>query len=362
MADTARSSAVLKTYFETGDIPTQQQFADWLTSYANIVDFNTLLDTETSITAHAGGGQGSAYALTKYNSGIQIVNTAGDSVLLPSALINRSGVIVNYSAKAANVFPVSGQEINGLGVNVPVSLPNGYAMFYYSLFNSEWYFEMKSLAGINVAASLSQASASTLAPNLQAYKSFTFTALAAGLTVNAPTSIFGDGQTFTLTITDNGTIRSLNWDAIFLGVGAPLPSTTVLSKKMIFQFQYNAAAVKWMLVSSVVESYYNTPVSYYKARIDPQGTGAPLATIMQNTLGFTPTWTRVGTGDYRATHTSGFPSDKVFCTGVGEASNGDSFIVIGSDSEPDFIYVHSFDNTGAQSDDLPFFISFEILP
>ena len=53
------------------------------------------------------------------------------------------------------------------------------------------------------------------------------------------------------------------------------------------------------------------PYKVYVANITQTGTDAPVATILENTLGVTPTWSRFGPGDYRLTSTGLFVSNKV---------------------------------------------------
>lgn len=53
------------------------------------------------------------------------------------------------------------------------------------------------------------------------------------------------------------------------------------------------------------------PYKVYVANITQTGTAAPVATILENTLGVTPTWSRWGPGDYRLTSTGLFVSNKV---------------------------------------------------
>jgi hypothetical protein len=50
----------------------------------------------------------------------------------------------------------------------------------------------------------------------------------------------------------------------------------------------------------------------YRALITQTGTAAPVATVLENTLGGTLVWTRVGAGAYRATLTGAFPIAKYF--------------------------------------------------
>jgi hypothetical protein len=50
----------------------------------------------------------------------------------------------------------------------------------------------------------------------------------------------------------------------------------------------------------------------YRALMTQTGTAAPVATVLENTLGGTLVWTRVGAGAYRGTLTGAFPVNKYF--------------------------------------------------
>jgi hypothetical protein len=70
-----------------------------------------------SIMAHAGGGQGSATALTASVNTLTTVASAGDSVLLPSLPVPTGAaaeiVVINRGAASSNVFCPSGGSMNG---------------------------------------------------------------------------------------------------------------------------------------------------------------------------------------------------------------------------------------------------------
>ena len=67
-----------------------------------------------SITANAGGGQGSAVALTTDVNEVSVVATAGDSVKLPAGVAGLEIIVINNDAgESCDVFPLSGDYING---------------------------------------------------------------------------------------------------------------------------------------------------------------------------------------------------------------------------------------------------------
>lgn len=52
-----------------------------------------------------------------------------------------------------------------------------------------------------------------------------------------------------------------------------------------------------------------TPPRKYVAILNQSGTNAPVATILENTLGFVPVWSYTSTGIYHLTYAGGFPTE-----------------------------------------------------
>lgn len=99
------------------------------------------------------------------------------------------------------------------------------------------------------------ASSATPAPtggSLRNY--FTVTALAAGATFSAPSGTPVDGNILTIRIKDNGTARTLAWNAIYRAIGVTLPTTTVLSKTLYLGCRYNGADSKWDVLAVAQEA------------------------------------------------------------------------------------------------------------
>lgn len=90
------------------------------------------------------------------------------------------------------------------------------------------------------------ASSATPTPDGDANDQYNVTALAAGATFGAPTGTPTDGQELLIRVKDNGTARTLAWNAIYrAGTDFALPATTVISKTIYVHFTYNAADTKW---------------------------------------------------------------------------------------------------------------------
>lgn len=98
------------------------------------------------------------------------------------------------------------------------------------------------------------ASSATPTPTGDSSDVYTITALATNATVAAPSGTPTDGQKILLRIKDNGTARTLAWNAIYRAIGVTLPTTTVISKTMYLGMIYNAADTKWDVVSVAQEA------------------------------------------------------------------------------------------------------------
>ena len=100
----------------------------------------------------------------------------------------------------------------------------------------------------------SAASASSLTPDISAVDIYAYTALAANLTINAPTGIPVDGNKLIFRILDNGTTRTLTWDATYTVIGVTLPTTTTVSKMLYVGCIYNAANTRWDVVAVTTQA------------------------------------------------------------------------------------------------------------
>lgn len=92
----------------------------------------------TGLTAHAGGGQGSALVLTGDYNNITVVATAGDSVKLPTPILGSEVIVENNGANDLAVFPVTGGTINGAAANASLTIPAGGRKIFIGLSATAW--------------------------------------------------------------------------------------------------------------------------------------------------------------------------------------------------------------------------------
>lgn len=102
------------------------------TSVTGANTFNANYSSATGITAHAGGAQASATALTVEINNISTVATAGDSVKLPAAVAGKHVYIKNSGATALDIFPASSDSIDALAVNLAVRIQPGASIHFYA--------------------------------------------------------------------------------------------------------------------------------------------------------------------------------------------------------------------------------------
>jgi len=100
----------------------------------------------------------------------------------------------------------------------------------------------------------SATSASSLTPSIATADVYAYTALAAGLTINAPTGTPVDGDKLIFRLLDNGTARALTWDATYTVIGVTLPTTTTASKTTYVGCIYNANNTRWDVIAVTTQA------------------------------------------------------------------------------------------------------------
>jgi len=86
-------------------------------------------------------------------------------------------------------------------------------------------------------------------PDVSTTDIYIMTGATGNVTFGAPIGTPLNGQRLTYRIKDNGTLRTLAWNAIYRAMGVGLPASTVASKIMYIGLIYDSDAVKWDVVS-----------------------------------------------------------------------------------------------------------------
>lgn len=135
-----QTRTVLKTYFETGDIPTEAQFIDLIDSLVDIIDDGVLVGGENGIIANPTGTFAAATLLTKRNNNVTVGAIGNDSVKLPIAIAGMVCMVRNSSGVQISVFPNTGASINDGPVITSITLNPGIIGRFHCTDVANWYF------------------------------------------------------------------------------------------------------------------------------------------------------------------------------------------------------------------------------
>jgi hypothetical protein len=100
----------------------------------------------------------------------------------------------------------------------------------------------------------STASSGTPTPNVDNEDVYILTALAANATFGVPTGTPVQGSRLLIRIKDNGTSRTLTWNAIYRAIGVTLPTATTVNKTLYVGCIYNATDNKFDAVAVTQEA------------------------------------------------------------------------------------------------------------
>lgn len=94
-------------------------------------------------------------------------------------------------------------------------------------------------------------------------------------------------------------------------------------------------------VRSTVDGIKNGAVKVYRALLTQSGTNAPVAVILENTLGAVPVWGYGGVGYYTLTLAGAFPDDKTlfFMQKIAKVTSADFSVFF--DTSPDIIGIET---------------------
>lgn len=176
------------------------------TSGVNMTGGTLREPTEDTITAFAGGGQGSATALSlakKYHR-ITVCASSGDSVLLPASSAGQAHYVRNDGAAAAKVFGTSPDTVNGVATATGVFLPASTGVWYVCTTAGNWTTGPLVAISGNFATTLT----ATAATNVTLPVTGTLATLAGS---EALTNKTVNGLTITST---NGTLTLVNGSSI----------------------------------------------------------------------------------------------------------------------------------------------------
>lgn len=141
-----------------------------------------------AITAHAGGGQGSAFALTAGINRITTCATIGNSVALPASVAGLFVAVINDAALSAQVFGAGTDTIDDVATATGVPLPGKSSKVFYCPLAGVWY----TVGYTNFLGLQAITANGAILPRVEATYYITKAGVAA-MTLAAPTTTTDDG-------------------------------------------------------------------------------------------------------------------------------------------------------------------------
>jgi len=156
-----------------------------------------------------------------------------------------SGTLTN-----ATGLPIA-TGVSGLGTGVATALANtSNATGGFTTIDGTATLSNKRIDPRNVVT----ASAASVTPDVSVGDIYAFTALAVGLTINAPIGTPTDGDKLIFRILDNGTTRTLTWNATYTAIGVTIPTATLANKTIYVGCIYNANNTRWDVIAAAIQA------------------------------------------------------------------------------------------------------------
>jgi hypothetical protein len=208
-----------------------------------------------ALTAFAGGGQTSAIALSGTVNRLTTVATAGDSAKLPTALAGMGIIVTNSAALGADIFPATGEAINGLGSNNALRLGANCQAFFVCTTNGTWNVQLPVRGAKytkNTTAGATTAAAGDLTGIGVAYVQAEFSAVgAANLATRTATQMVADGA---LQVGDSYVLEITNTSGgtttLTAGTGVTLTGTMTMATNTTRRFNVLVTAATTLTIQS----------------------------------------------------------------------------------------------------------------
>jgi hypothetical protein len=246
---TAASTWTLPTHLVAGDLTLSGVGYNFSGDFSNatIASRNAFKSSTTNGNTVVGAlpngsATGSAWqaynAANPTNAGLASVEASTSAVTFASS-IRGSGTYVPMILSTGGSTQVTLSTAGNLGIG---NTPSGS----YKL---EVTGKVYATGGFNTRTS-STASGTSLTPNVDNYDMYAYTALAAGLTIAAPTGTPYDGQKLAFRFKDNGSAQTLTWTSTWpIVIGTTLPLTTTAGKIMYVGMIFNGGTSTWDVVA-----------------------------------------------------------------------------------------------------------------
>lgn len=202
-----------------------------------------LASVANTLTAHSGGTQAAALALTASYNRLTTVAALGDSVRLPASAAGLAVTIDNQGAFPAQVFGAGTDTINGIATATGISQGVGIIATYYCTAAGNWEV---SFSGSSRVKRVALTTNGAIDPHTAADYIITKAGVLAD-TLAAPTTVTDDGLRITI-ISNTTNAHTLTATGLF-GSGAAATDLATFAAFLGAGLTLEARGAKWLVVS-----------------------------------------------------------------------------------------------------------------
>lgn len=191
--------------------------------------------------------------------------TAGGSASAPPPRDGEQRMIVNDGAftltlKHQSASSAAASRFFSESLDDVVLQPRQAADLYYDAAHAYWRVHRKAPPLRRLPPNVAGITSSATPAPAADFDLFIVSALAANATFAAPTGTAVEGSRLVVRIKDNGTARTLAWNAVYQATTPALPTTTTVGSTLYLEFMYNAAGLTWdLLVSAIMPAVTPPP-------------------------------------------------------------------------------------------------------
>ena len=189
-------------------------------------------------------------ASSETNAATSATNASNSASAAATSASNASSAASSASTSASNASTYATNASTSAS-NASTSASNA-ATSATNAATSETNAASSATAAANYPRVTSYTTTTSITPNFATTDMYILTALASNITINAATGM-SDGDKLLFRFLDNGTARTITWNAVYVDANASKPVATVSTKTTYVGMVYNAGLSRWDVIAVIQE-------------------------------------------------------------------------------------------------------------
>jgi hypothetical protein len=189
-------------------------------------------------------------ASSETNAATSATNASNSASAAATSASNASSSASSASTSASNASTYATNASTSAS-NASTSASNA-ATSATNAATSETNAASSATAAANYPRVTSYTTSTSINPNFATTDMYILTALASNITINAATGM-SDGDKLLFRFLDNGTARTITWNAVYVDANASKPVATVSTKTTYVGMVYNAGLSRWDVIAVIQE-------------------------------------------------------------------------------------------------------------